>query len=191
LTRVTASGDSAAPNTEAVPLGQSVGVTCKDFPSGADCIPSEDFGHSVGVIRVASDGSLFATFGDASNANFVDDEALRAQNLDSLAGKVVRITTDGKGRSGNPFWNGDQDSNRSKIWAYGVPNGFRFGLQRDTDVPHNGDVGWNNWEEVNVVSRGSNLGWPCYEGSLRQGGYEPKPICQTLYGREPPPSAVR
>ena len=44
--------------------------------------------------------------GDSATFNVVDPLALRAQNLDSLNGKILRINTSGAGLSDNPFWNG-------------------------------------------------------------------------------------
>jgi glucose/arabinose dehydrogenase len=181
LIRVTASGDVATPGSETVILGKQVGSTCKNFAAGADCIPSEGPSHSVGNVKAASDGSLFVTVGDATTFNFVDDDALRTQDLDSLAGKVLHVDRDGKGLQSNPFWNGNADANRSKVWAYGVRNAYRFNLRPGTEVPYLGDVGWGSWEEISVAARGANLGWPCYEASARSLGYEPKAVCQALY----------
>ncbi len=183
LTRVTVSGDTANPSTETVLLGSLAGPGCGGFPAGSDCIPAESASHSVGNLRFAPDGTIFASFGDASSFNLVDDEALRAQNLDSLAGKIVRIAPDGKGLPTNPFFTGNLNTNRSKIWAYGVRNAFRLNLKPGTDIPYVGDVGWGQMDEVDVAARGANLGWPCYEGAFRQEGYEPKPACQALYAQ--------
>ncbi|MFP2924943.1 PQQ-dependent sugar dehydrogenase [Pyxidicoccus sp. 3LG] len=189
LARYTAEGDTASPSSEFVLLGRVVGHSCNDFPRGADCIPSDSASHSVGTIRFAPDGTLFATLGDGARFDGVDDDALRAQDLDSFAGKVVRITRSGEGLPSNPFWTGDPGANRSKVWAYGLRNPYRFNLRPGTGVPYLGDVGWSSYEEINVASAGANLGWPCYEGHLRQPGYEPRQVCQALYGRGP--SAVK
>ncbi len=81
------------------------------------------------------------------------------------------ITRTGQGISTNPFWNNNANANRSKVWAYGVRNSYRFNPRPTNGVPYIGDVGWNSCEEVNVASRGANLGWPCYQGDSRQGGY--------------------
>jgi len=183
LTRVTALDDTAAPSSEEVILGTVVGSSCKNFPAGADCLPSDSRTHTVGDMKFATDGSLFVSVGDASLLA-VNDDTFRTQDLDSLAGKVLRISTSGQGLASNPFWNGDPSANRSKVWAYGLRNPFRFALQPGSNIPYLGDVGWQTWEEINVVLPGANLGWPCYEGHLRQPGYEPKTICQALYSTE-------
>ena len=86
LTRVTASGDTASPTTETILLGSVVGGSCNTKPVGADCIPNDDLSHAEGTIRFAADGTLFVTLGDGSSFNTVDPNALRSQNLDSLAG---------------------------------------------------------------------------------------------------------
>lgn len=183
LTRVTASGDSASPASEAVILGTTVGRSCNDFPAGTDCIPADNPSHSVGSIRFAADGSMFVSTGDGASFNVVDNNALRSQNLDSLAGKLLRINPNGTGLSGNPFWNGNGNANRSKIYAYGLRNSFKFSLSSGS-VPYLGDVGWNSWEELNTLpAAGANLGWPCYEGNFRQAGYEPLSTCQNLYAQ--------
>jgi glucose/arabinose dehydrogenase len=189
LARYTAEGDIASPSSEFVLLGTVVGRSCNDFPIGADCIPSNSASHSVGNIRFAPDGTLFVTTGDRARFDNVDPDALRAQNLDSLAGKVMRITRLGQGLPSNPFWNGAAGANRSKVWAYGLRNPYRFNLRPGTGTPYLGDVGWASYEEINVASAGANLGWPCFEGSLRQAGYAPTAVCQALYRRGP--SAVK
>lgn len=189
LARYTAAGDTASPASERVLLGTVVGSTCNDFPRGADCIASDSPSHTVGNVRFARDGTLFVTTGDGARFDGVDDDALRAQDLDSLAGKVLRITPLGAGVPSNPFWTGDASANRSKVWAYGLRNPYRFNLRPGTDMPYLGEVGWGDYEEINVASAGANLGWPCYEGHHRQPGYEPKQECQVLYGRGP--SAVK
>ncbi len=183
LIRVTASGDTASPSTQVVILGTQVGAGCGVFPAGADCISSDEPSHSVGNIRFAPDGSMFVTTGDGASFNVVDDNALRAQNLDSLTGKLLHITSSGAGISTNPFWNGSASANRSKVWGYGLRNPFRFTIRPSNGVPYLGDVGWSTWEEINVGVKGGNFGWPCYEGAGQQPGYSGKSVCQALYAQ--------
>ena len=128
---------------------------------------------------------MFLSNGDASSWNVVNDDSLRAQNLDSLAGKIMRINpSTGQGFPDNPYWNGDPNAARSKVWAYGVRNAYRFSIRPNSGTPgtvYAGDVGWSDTEELDAVPKGANLGWPCYEGSVVQPGYQLKPLCQTLY----------
>lgn len=189
LTRVTATGDTASPTSEVVLLGTVSGDSCSTLPETADCIPVDEAGHAVGAIRVAPDGTLFVTFGDGAGFSRVDPRAIRAQHVDALGGKVLRLSRTGQGLPDNPFWNGNPASNRSKVWAYGLRNAFRFGLRPVTGIPYLGDVGWGLWEEVNVGRAGANFGWPCYEGPDVQSGYEGLAECQALYAQGP--SAVQ
>ena len=152
-----------------------------------DCIPIDERSHTIGTLAFGTDGSLFVGNGDGSSFVFVSQNALRAQDLDSLAGKIMRIDPiTGEGRSDNPFYDGDPNSNRSKVYSYGVRNPFRFTIHPDTGEPFIGDVGWGTWEEINTGG-GQNFGWPCYEGgsgvSLQQSGYQSLPECQALYAQ--------
>ncbi len=168
-----------------------------------DCIPSDEDSHSIGTVMFASDGTMFAGSGDGSNYSDVDRRALRSQNINSLAGKVVHIDpVTGNGVPSNPFYDAACPScNRSKVYAYGLRNPFRFTLHPVTGEPYIGDVGWNSWEEINT-GKGSNFGWPCYEGgaagtpapaesgtttSLQQGSYAGNattgPLCAPLYAQ--------
>jgi glucose/arabinose dehydrogenase/endonuclease YncB( thermonuclease family) len=181
LARYTMTGDVISPTSELVLVGSQVGATCNSMPTGADCIPADSPSHIGGGLKFGVDGYLYLTLGDGAHFNRVNDDALRAQSLDSLSGKVLRVTPTGAGLPDNPFWSGSAGSNRSKIWAYGVRNPYRQNLRPNTNEVYLGDVGWDTWDELDVATRGANLGWPCYEGNVRQGGYEPRDVCQTLY----------
>lgn len=150
-----------------------------------DCLPADEWSHTVGALRFAPDGSLFVSNGDGASYGGVQDYTVRSLELDSLAGKVLRIDPlTGRGYANNPFYNGNTASNRAKVYSYGLRNPFRFALQPQTGALFVGDVGWNTWEEVNS-GRGKNFGWPCYEGgngsSLQQGGYRSLARCAALY----------
>jgi glucose/arabinose dehydrogenase len=181
LTRVTAAGDTASTATATTILGTSVGAGCSVFAAGADCIPSENSSHSIGSVHFASDGTLYVTTGDGASFNLVDDLALRSQDLDSLSGKLLHITTTGLGIATNPYWNGTATANRSKVWNYGLRNGFRFNIRPSNGSVYIGDVGWDTWEKLQLGTKGANQGWPCYEGGVQQPGYAPKALCQALY----------
>jgi glucose/arabinose dehydrogenase len=140
-----------------------------------DCVPSDADTHTIGTVTFGPDGKLYVGTGDGAMYVTADPRALRAIELDSMGGKIFRLDPlTGRGLSDNPFWNGDADSNRSKVLSYGLRNPFRFTVHPRTGVLHTGDVGWATWEEINV-GNGKNFGWPCYEGgdqgSARQGQY--------------------
>jgi glucose/arabinose dehydrogenase len=189
LARYTVVGGSASPQSELVLLGTQVARSCNQLPAGADCIPSDSASHSVAQVLFAPDGSLLVGTGDGARSDIVDEDALRAQSLDSLAGKLLRLSPTGEGLPTNPFWTGNARDNRSKVWSLGLRNPFRFTVRPSNGVPYLGDVGWLAYEEIDVATAGANFGWPCYEGPERQPGYASLPLCQALY--ELGPSAVK
>ncbi|MEL7170939.1 MAG: PQQ-dependent sugar dehydrogenase, partial [Bacteroidota bacterium] len=188
ITRFTAVGDAADPASRHV----------------LDRVPACYFSHANDTMLFAPDGSLIVSAGDAASYQQMDagglyDEcfgaggplqpfenigAFRAQQLESLAGKILRIDpANGQGYASNPFYTGDARDTRSKVWAYGLRNPFSFTLRPGTGsaLPSSGqpgslfigDVGWTMWEELNVSSTGGeNFGWPCYEGPFEQPQYQ-------------------
>lgn len=163
--------------------------------SWADGIPNHSGTHSVGALRFAEDGTLLVSAGEGARYDLADAGgvspglflpgfappewdrgAFRAQMLDCPGGKILRLDPEtGGGLPSNPFWDGDPASARSKVWAYGVRNPFRFTVRPgsgaadpaagDPGTLFVGDVGWTKWEEVTQVAEGGhNLGWPCREG---------------------------
>jgi glucose/arabinose dehydrogenase len=110
--------------------------------------------------------------------------SFRAQQIDSYSGKILRIDPmTGEGIPGNPFYDeNDPNSARSKVWALGLRNPYRMTLKpgsgsNDQALANPGtlyitDVGYNQWEEINVCDGpGYNFGWPLYEGMHQNPGY--------------------
>ncbi|MGK7906471.1 MAG: DUF4347 domain-containing protein [Synechococcus sp.] len=121
--------------------------------------------HNTGSLEFGPDGALYVSLGDGAIATF-NQGAWRSQELDSLNGKILRIDpiTGDAFDSTNPFYDGDPDSNRSKVWQWGLRNPFRITIHPVTGQIYIGETGWNTWEEVNTGPRGANFGWPYYEG---------------------------
>ncbi|GEM_PF-1373501 len=132
-----------------------------------DYLASDSESHSIGYIDFGADGNLYVSNGDGTSYNRVDPRSIRVQDVDNLSGKLLRIDPiTGEGLSDNPFYDGDPNSNRSKVFNLGLRNPFRFTLDGETGKPYIGDVGWKLWEEVNNSGGGSNYGWPYYEGGF-------------------------
>ncbi|MEL7266545.1 MAG: PQQ-dependent sugar dehydrogenase, partial [Planctomycetota bacterium] len=151
-----------------------------------DFIASDSESHTVGDLAFGPDGALYVSIGDGTSYNRVDPRTVRVQDIDNLSGKILRIDPlTGVGLSDNPFFNGDADANRSKVYQLGLRNPFRISIDQVTGQLYIGDVGWTRWEEVNAAGPGANFGWPYYEGgsgqSLRTGGYENLPEAQAFY----------
>ncbi len=140
----------------------------------------------MGSIEFGTDGALYVTIGDGTSYNRMDPRTVRVQDVDNLSGKVLRIDPlTGDGLTDNPFFNGDADANRSKVYQLGVRNSFRMAIDPLTGLVYTGDVGWSTWEEINVGGPGSNFGWPYFEGgdgqSLQQSVYSQLSEAQAFY----------
>jgi len=176
-------GDPATPDSRTL-------YACQGAPTAPhvnDCIPADSNNHAGGMLLFGRDGSLFVATGDGTPPNG-NPRAIRSQQLDSLAGKLLRINpATGAGFTTNPFYNGNVDSNRSRVFAYGIRNPFRIAQHPTATDVYIGDVGWNSWEELDVGPAGTNFGWPCYEGgngtSVQQASYASLATCQTLYSQ--------
>lgn len=121
--------------------------------------------HNGGKMAFGRDGYLYVAFGDGG-AN--PDEA---QDRTNLFGSIIRIDVSPNDDtqpysipSSNPFYNDQDSSVRKEIWAYGLRNPCRFSLDRSTGALWAGDVGQNDYEEVNIIRKGRNYGWPIKEG---------------------------
>ena len=138
---------------------------CQGSPSNAyvqDCIPVDADNHAGGGLRFGPDGKLYIGLGDGT-VPAARVRAMRSQDLDSPAGKVWRIDpATGSAPSDNPFFDGNAQSNRSKVWSYGLRNPFSIEFATDGSL-YIGDVGQTEWEELNT-GKGKNFGWPCFEG---------------------------
>ncbi|MHC5858172.1 PA14 domain-containing protein [Nostoc sp.] len=134
-------------------------------------IANDSESHSIGSVRFGTDGSLFVSVGDGTSYNGIDPRAIRVQDKNNLSGKILRIDPiTGQGLASNPFYNGDPNSNASKVYDLGLRNPFRFTIDKKTNTPYIGDVGFSTWEEVNVGKPGADFGWPFYEGGLDANG---------------------
>lgn len=123
--------------------------------------------------------------------------AFRSQQLESLNGKILRIDpATGAGVANNPFYDAaNPNTAKSKVYALGLRNPFRFTIRPGTGsatkpgVLYIGDVGWQDWEEINVAKEpGLNFGWPLYEGLEQQRYYYHKQVpnvtaTNPLYGQ--------
>lgn len=137
--------------------------------------------HNGGAIAFGKDGFLYVGLGDGGSAG---DPGNRAQNLNTLLGKILRIDIDHTSTGlnyavpgSNPF--AGVTGERGEIWAYGLRNPFRFSFDRTKGDLWIGDVGQNKWEEVDVARAGVgglNFGWRVMEG---RHCYSPATGCTT------------
>ncbi|WP_353649521.1 PQQ-dependent sugar dehydrogenase [Nakamurella sp. A5-74] len=120
-----------------------------------DQIPSASY-HDGGRLAFGPDQMLYATVGDAGQSD-------RAQDLDSLSGKILRMTPDGEVPQGNPYPG-------SLVYSYGHrnPQGLTW---TDDGTMFATEFGQNTWDELNIITPGSNYGWPTVEGIAGTDGF--------------------
>jgi glucose/arabinose dehydrogenase len=129
---------------------------------------NQPFGnHNGGSLKFGPDSYLYIGTGDGGSAN---DPQGNGQSLDTLLGKILRIDVDNGDRysipEDNPFTDG---AGRNEIWAFGLRNPWRISFDRLTGDLYIGDVGQNQWEEIDfqptVSPGGINYGWNLREGA--------------------------
>lgn len=122
-----------------------------------DALPGSESVHSGGGLQFGPDGKLYFSIGDTG-------ERALAQDLKSLAGKIMRINPDGSTPSDNPFTT--PTGSPRAVYAIGFRNPFRFAFAPDGRM-FVMDVGSDEGprrEEVNIIRAGDNAGWPLVEG---------------------------
>ncbi|MCX2899545.1 PQQ-dependent sugar dehydrogenase [Pseudomonas mandelii] len=107
------------------------------------------------------DGYLFITLGE-------NNDRPTAQDLDKLQGKVVRIYPDGRVPDDNPFVG--QNGVRPEIWSYGQRNPQGAALNPWTGVLWETEHGPRGGDEINIIERGKNYGWPTATHGINYSG---------------------
>lgn len=131
-------------------------------------IPAAQF-HAGCRLRFGPDGKLYITTGDATERGL-------AQRLDSLAGKTLRLNDDGTVPADNPFVG--QQNARPEIWSYGHRNAQGMDWQPGTNLMFQTEHGPSGFDgpgggdEVNIVERGKNYGWPLIHHRQTREGLE-------------------
>ena len=182
---------------------------CQQYPSHS--IGDLVFGPGRALYVSAGDGASFnfADYGqDGDPVNPCGDPpggtispptaeggALRSQDVRTAGdatggdGAILRVDPDtGAALPDNPAA-GSADAMTRRIVAHGFRNPFRLTIRPGTGELWAGDVGWNEWEEVDRIATPTaavgNYGWPCYEGAGRMASYDNLNLnlCESLYSQ--------
>ena len=137
------------------PIGDPGSLELGEAETLLDGIPSASY-HDGGRLAFGPDGMLYATSGDAGRRD-------AAQDRSSLAGKILRMTPDGEVPADNPFPD-------SLTYSYGHrnPQGVTWA---DDGTMFATEFGQNTWDELNIITAGTNYGWPVVEGIAGAEGF--------------------
>ena len=151
-------------------LGGRVRRLYTGIPSGTN--------HNGGRIAFGPDGKLYAGTGDGG-------ESGRSQRLDSAGGKILRMNRDGSVPADNPF-------RGSLVWSYGHRNVQGLAFDRAGRLWAT-EFGQNRLDEVNLIRRGRNYGWPLVEGrgSTRGGRFTNPKLTWSTDEASPSGAAIR
>jgi glucose/arabinose dehydrogenase len=141
--------------------------------------------HNGGAVVFGPDGYLYLGMGDGGSAG---DPQGNGQSLATLLGKILRIDVD----SGSPYLIPPDNpyaegGGRPEIWAFGLRNPWRIAFDRMNGDLYIGDVGQNQWEEIDLIAASQvaqaqeigqafNFGWDFYEGAHLFGGEPPSGV---------------
>ena len=119
--------------------------------------------HNGGRVKFGPDGYLYIGTGDAQEPSL-------AQNKNSLAGKILRVTDKGNAANGNPFNN--------QIYSYGHRNvqGLAWDTQGNFWATEHGRSAPTGYDELNYINSGNNYGWPNIQGDETENGMMPPVI---------------
>jgi len=213
LSRLTVSADGAGNSMSAEKV--LINDWCQQYPShsvgdlGFDAdgnlYMSAGDGASFNWVDWGQDGSPLNPCGDpptgvggTQTPQTGEGGALRSQDIRSggdplgLDGTLIRVDPDsGRPVPDVPAGATNSEVNAARVVAFGFRNPFRFAVRPGSGPPQIwvGDVGWNTWEEIDVVdapagvagTTGNNFGWPCMEGDESQPAYQGLGFCQSLY----------
>ncbi len=119
--------------------------------------------HTGCRLRFGPDGCLYITTGDANQPEL-------AQRLDSPAGKILRLRPDGSVPSDNPF--AAHPGAIGAIWSYGHRNPQGLDFQPGTGVLFASEHGPDHGDEINLITKGENYGWPLIHHRLTHEGMQ-------------------
>jgi glucose/arabinose dehydrogenase len=120
--------------------------------------------HNGGRLALGPDGYLYVGTGETGDASL-------AQDTKSLGGKILRITTAGKPARGNPFGN--------EVYSYGHRNVEGLAFDEEGRLWAS-EFGEQTWDELNLITKGGNYGWPQVEGTSQNDDLiNPKVVWET------------
>ncbi|MES2827048.1 MAG: PQQ-dependent sugar dehydrogenase [Bacteroidota bacterium] len=135
-------------------------VILKDIPANQN--------HTGCRLVFGPDRKLYITTGDA-------DQPMMAQDLKAYNGKILRVNADGSIPADNPFFK--NDTAKKEIWSYGHRNPQGIDFQPGTGLLYESEHGPTGGDEINLIKKGANYGWPGLHHDDKRPGME-SPLVQ-------------
>lgn len=149
-------------NTLAVARGRLAGASLEDVREIFVADAWETSGNLAGRMLFGPDATLYVTVGDRDRLCCIgkDDNSLRmkAQDLGSHVGKVLRLRDDGSVPADNPF--AGRTGAKPEIYTYGHRNTYGLAFHPETGALWQSEIGPMGGDEVNILVPGKNYGWP-------------------------------
>ena len=111
------------------------------------------------------DGALFVTVGDRRDTEFGPDHV--SQDRSNELGSTLRLTADGDAHPDNPFV--DEPDAADAVYSYGHRNPQAMAVRPETGAVWQCEHGEADGDEINVIERGGNYGWPVASEACRYG----------------------
>ncbi len=142
-----------------------------------DAVPEKDTGHHYGARMVwGGDGKLYVTIGEGSKYKE------RAQDMASSFGSVIRLNEDGSIPADNPaFGAGD----RKELWSKGHRNGQGLAYDAARGVLWENEHGPRGGDEINIIEKGANYGWPLASYGIDYSGARITPFTEYSGTKQP------
>lgn len=112
--------------------------------------------HNGGRLKFGPDGKLYATTGESGNSNL-------AQDINSTGGKILRLNPDGSVPTDNPFGN--------YVYSYGHRDPQGLAWNPSNGILYESEHGETMNDEINIITKGGNYGWPLLQGNQNASGY--------------------
>jgi len=153
------------------------GASLSDLTVLYDAAPSKDTGHHYGArLAWGGDGKLYATIGEGSRYKE------RAQDMTSSFGSVVRLNEDGSIPADNPAFGGGE---RKELWTKGHRNGQGLAFDPARGVLWEHEHGPRGGDEINIIERGANYGWPLASYGIDYSGARITPYTEYAGTKQP------
>lgn len=146
------------------------GSSLSDLEVLYDAKPLKDTGHHYGArLAWGGDGKLYMTIGEGSKYKE------KAQDMTSSFGSVIRLNEDGSISEDNPTFG---EGERPELFTKGHRNPQGLAYDAERDILWSNEHGPRGGDEINIIERGNNYGWPLATYGIDYNGAKISPFTE-------------